>query len=47
MRLFAPVLLTALTIAASPVVAEEIGCATKIWKLIGANHRVCVYAMDA
>lgn len=39
-------LLATLTIAASPVAAEEIGCATTTWKLIGANHRVCVYAYD-
>ncbi|WP_374326597.1 CreA family protein [Azonexus sp.] len=26
--------------------AEEIGCVTTAWKLIGANHRVCVYAFD-
>ena len=26
--------------------AEEVGCATTTWKLIGANHRVCVYAYD-
>ncbi len=25
---------------------EEIGCVTTAWKLIGANHRVCVYAFD-
>lgn len=31
---------------ANPVAAEEIGCATTTWKLIGANHRVCVYAYD-
>ncbi|MBI5109756.1 MAG: CreA family protein [Rhodocyclales bacterium] len=27
-----------------PVRAETIGCATTAWKLIGANHRVCVEA---
>ena len=32
--------------ACLPVGAEEIGCATTTWKLIGANHRVCVYAYD-
>lgn len=38
---------TALALPASlPVAAEEIGCATTTWKLIGANHRVCVYAYD-
>ena len=26
--------------------AEEIGCMTTAWKLIGANHRVCVEAFD-
>jgi CreA protein len=35
-----------LTALALPVVAEEIGCTTTSWKLIGANHRVCVYAYD-
>ncbi|MDP3539618.1 MAG: CreA family protein [Azonexus sp.] len=29
-----------------PVKAEEVGCVTTAWKLIGANHRVCVYAFD-
>jgi CreA protein len=31
---------------ALPVAAEEIGCVTTAWKLIGANHRVCIYAFD-
>lgn len=40
-------LLTALLLAAAlPVVAEETGCVTTAWKLIGANHRVCVSAYD-
>ena len=26
--------------------AEEIGCSTTTWKLIGANHKVCIYAYD-
>lgn len=26
--------------------AEEIGCVTTAWKLIGANHRVCIEAFD-
>lgn len=40
--------LTALLLAALalPVAAEEVGCVTTAWKLIGANHRVCVYAFD-
>ena len=31
---------------ALPAFAEEVGCLTTTWKLIGANHRVCVYAYD-
>jgi CreA protein len=26
--------------------AEEVGCVTTAWKLIGANHKVCVQAFD-
>jgi CreA protein len=26
--------------------AEDIGCITTAWKLIGANHKVCVQAFD-
>jgi len=26
--------------------AEEVGCVTTVWKLLGANHRVCVEAFD-
>ena len=36
-------LLASLTL---PALAEEVGCITTSWKLIGANHRVCVYAFD-
>lgn len=28
------------------VQAEEIGCVTTAWKLIGANHRICIEAFD-
>ncbi len=28
----------------TPVRAETVGCVTTAWKLIGANHRVCVQA---
>lgn len=38
-----PLLLAALAL---PAAAEEIGCVTTAWKLIGANHRVCVQAFD-
>lgn len=37
-----PALLIALVLFASPAFAERIGCVTTEWKLIGANHRVCV-----
>lgn len=30
----------------SPAQAEEIGCVTTAWKLIGANHKVCVDAFE-
>lgn len=47
MKNFAPLLLAALALPASlSVSADEIGCATTTWKMIGANHRVCVYAYD-
>ena len=37
-----PALLLTLALFATPVVAENIGCVTTEWKLIGANHKVCV-----
>lgn len=43
MRLLPALLLAAFAL---PAAAEEIGCTTTEWKLIGANHRVCVYAYD-
>ncbi len=39
LSLLAPLLLFAL-----PAHAETIGCVTTSWKLIGANHKVCVEA---
>ncbi|MDO9103535.1 MAG: CreA family protein [Methylovulum sp.] len=38
-------LLSALTWSGAAL-AEEIGCVTTAWKLIGANHKVCVQAYD-
>lgn len=32
--------------SAPEVQAEEVGCVTTAWKLIGANHKVCVEAFD-
>lgn len=40
------ILLTALGLVAASSQAEEIGCMTTAWKLIGANHRVCIEAFD-
>jgi len=37
---------TALCASSSISNAEEIGCITTSWKLIGANHKVCVQAFD-
>lgn len=37
---------TAALSLALPAVAEEIDCVTTTWKLLGANHRICVYAYD-
>lgn len=43
MKYLTALLLASLTL---PALSEEIACATTAWKLIGANHRVCVYAYD-
>ncbi len=40
------ILLTLLALVASNTHAEEIGCVTTAWKLVGANHKVCVQAYD-
>lgn len=40
-RILIPILLLA-----THARAEEIGCITTAWKLIGANHKVCVQAFD-
>lgn len=31
---------------AAPAHADEVGCVTTAWKLLGANHRICVDAFD-
>ena len=41
---FLPLITVALVAASVPVHAETIGCVTTSWKLIGANHKVCVEA---
>lgn len=33
-------------LAAAPAYADEVGCVTTAWKLIGANHKICVDAFD-
>jgi CreA protein len=30
----------------APARAEDVGCVTTAWKMLGANHRVCVEAFD-
>jgi CreA protein len=35
-----------LVFLAPSVQSEELGCITTTWKLIGANHKVCVQAFD-
>ncbi len=32
--------------AAQPAFAETVGCVTTSWKLVGANHKVCVEAFS-
>ena len=45
LRLKSILLLSGLVLTApQTVLAKEIGCVTTAWKLIGANHRVCVDA---
>ncbi|MDP2963100.1 MAG: CreA family protein [Sulfurimicrobium sp.] len=39
-RIFA----TSLLLASIPANADNVGCVTTSWKLIGANHKVCVEA---
>ncbi|MFP5223732.1 MAG: CreA family protein [Acidobacteriota bacterium] len=44
-RIFAA-LLVCISLAAATARAEEVECLTTEWKLLGANHKVCVYAFD-
>lgn len=48
MRRIACLAFAALTLfaVARPAAAEEIDCITTEWKLLGANHKVCVNAFD-
>lgn len=45
LRLTASLLLAG-GLATAHAESEEVGCVTTTWKLIGANHRVCIYAYD-
>ncbi len=38
------ILMAMLSATAFPAAAETVGCVTTAWKLIGANHKVCVEA---
>ena len=37
-----PLFLLILTLATVPASAEKIGCVTTEWKLLGANHKICI-----
>lgn len=39
-------LMLALAGPETPVLADEVGCVTTTWKLIGANHKICVDAFE-
>ncbi|MFM8333547.1 MAG: CreA family protein [Candidatus Methylumidiphilus sp.] len=46
LRHLLPIAALALAALSPPVSAEEIGCVTTAWKLLGANHKVCVEAFE-
>lgn len=48
MKIFtsAVIQVASLLLATSPVLADNVGCVTTAWKLIGANHKVCVDAFQ-
>lgn len=41
-----PALLALTTLLPISAHAEDVGCVTTAWKLLGANHKVCVSAFD-
>lgn len=41
-----PALLALTTLLPLSAHAEDVGCVTTAWKLLGANHKVCVSAFD-
>ncbi len=45
-KLFLPVALAMPLLGPTATLAETVGCVTTAWKLIGANHRVCVEAFS-
>ena len=45
MRLCLPLFLAAILAVAPAARAEELDCVTTEWKLLGANHKVCVYGL--
>jgi CreA protein len=46
MKMRAAIATLALGLVSGQAAAEEIGCVTTAWKLIGANQKVCVEAFD-
>ncbi len=45
-KMVALALFAVVGLGATGAAAEEIGCVTTAWKLIGANHKICVDAFD-
>ena len=46
LRAFLPLAFAAALAAAPFAHADEVGCVTTAWKLVGANHRICVEAFS-
>jgi len=46
MTMSSRILAASLLLAALPANAANVGCVTTAWKLIGANHKVCVEAFS-
>jgi len=44
--LLRPALLGSALVAATAARGDEVGCVTTAWKLIGANHKICVDAFE-
>ncbi|TAN50676.1 MAG: hypothetical protein EPN21_08310 [Methylococcaceae bacterium] len=45
-RFFRLLFIAALAVYGNSAQADEVGCVTTVWKMIGANHKVCVDAFE-